>query len=663
MDRPERLRTFTALTIYSGQIVSGSDDGTVRLWDADTGQELLRLEGHDGPVRCIATLSDGRIVSGGEDTTLRLWDVNTGRQLGRLVGHGGPVECVAGLSDGRIVSGSADRSLRLWDPSTCRELGRLDGHEGRILCVTTLAGAQIVSGGSDRTLRLWDANTGNEVRRLVGHQDWVRCVQLLANQQIVSGADDRTLRVWDLDRGTELHRLNGHLGWVLCVAVLSGEQIVSGAEDRSLRLWNVNEGRELRRFDGHGGAVTGVAVLPQGTIVSASYDGTLRRWNSDGEESIVLFSAPQGPPGGDSDAFRFDTEMRSMLALPLHSLRYGAFSAFSRRPSPDTRGTPPEGDEAPTDEPIRVVREPLLAMLEASAVETVTMARARTVVPPAKDLASFGASYPTCLQPAIDFITKVWVFPQSRRAYAESRALEEAARPTRFTSQGASWLERGTQLDVRLQIDQCAVTPATQGLVWTNDLTSVAFRVAPSADLPFGSVVLGEARVEIAGLRIADVKFEIPVNPNGPAAAAFAHGHAVRSGFASYASRDRWLVPGRVQGLEKAGINVFMDVHGLHSNDRYNDELFRQIDLADRLYLFWSRHAQRSAYVEREWRHGLQTRGLEFIDPVPLADPRHAKPPPELAGDKHFNDWVLFYERHEQTMGIRERLVRLLIRP
>jgi WD40 repeat protein len=71
-------------------IVSGSEDETIRIWDADTGQSLMGpLEGHQDSVWSVAFSPDGkRIVSGSEDKTIRIWDADTGQSLmGPLEGH------------------------------------------------------------------------------------------------------------------------------------------------------------------------------------------------------------------------------------------------------------------------------------------------------------------------------------------------------------------------------------------------------------------------------------------------------------------------------------------------------------------------------------------------------------------------------------------------
>jgi WD40 repeat protein len=86
------------------QIVSGSSDNTVRLWDAQTGKEIAELDGHTGPVWSVAFSPDGsQIVSGSSDDTVRLWDAHTSKEIAELEGHTGTVNSVAFSLDGATV--------------------------------------------------------------------------------------------------------------------------------------------------------------------------------------------------------------------------------------------------------------------------------------------------------------------------------------------------------------------------------------------------------------------------------------------------------------------------------------------------------------------------------------------------------------------------------
>jgi WD40 repeat protein len=142
------------------RIVSGSEDKTLKIWDADTGEETLTLRGHSARVLSAASSPDGRrIVSGGWDTRLKVWDADTGEEALTLRGHTRPVFSVAFSPDGRrIVSGSWDKTLKVWDANTGEETLTLRGHSDQVRSVVfSPNGDRIVSGSEDGTLKIWDS--------------------------------------------------------------------------------------------------------------------------------------------------------------------------------------------------------------------------------------------------------------------------------------------------------------------------------------------------------------------------------------------------------------------------------------------------------------------------------------------------------------------------
>jgi WD40 repeat protein len=106
------------------RLASAGDDGSVRVWDATTGDELHRLTGHTGLVRAVAFAPAGdRLASAGDDGSVRVWDTTTGDELHRLTGHARWVSAVAFAPAGdRLASASTDGSVRVWDAATGDEL-------------------------------------------------------------------------------------------------------------------------------------------------------------------------------------------------------------------------------------------------------------------------------------------------------------------------------------------------------------------------------------------------------------------------------------------------------------------------------------------------------------------------------------------------------------
>ncbi len=115
------------------QILSGGADELVRLWFVDTARGELRalreFRGHEGPVTSLASLPpcDAQFISGSGDGTLRLWDAREGRML-RQMEHGGPVTSVAVRSDGkRFASAGLDKTAKLWDAKDGKEIAKMSG--------------------------------------------------------------------------------------------------------------------------------------------------------------------------------------------------------------------------------------------------------------------------------------------------------------------------------------------------------------------------------------------------------------------------------------------------------------------------------------------------------------------------------------------------------
>ncbi|QQZ30204.1 WD40 repeat domain-containing protein [Thiothrix subterranea] len=184
-------------------IASGSEDKTMRLWDAATGKEMKTLSGHSLGVSALAYSPDGKVIaSGSGDMTVRLWDAATGQVLNTLSGHSLGVSALAYSPDGKVIaSGSGDKTIRLWNAATGQMLNTLSGHTNY---VSTLAyspdSKMIASGSGDKTMRLWDASSGDTLKTLQGHTAPIRSVAYSPDGKVIaSGSEDKTVRLWKLD--------------------------------------------------------------------------------------------------------------------------------------------------------------------------------------------------------------------------------------------------------------------------------------------------------------------------------------------------------------------------------------------------------------------------------------------------------------------------------
>ena len=276
-------------------IVSGSVDGTLRLWNLQGEPIGKPWHGHENGVTSVAFSPDGKsIVSSSVDGILRLWNLQ-----GKLInqpwgGHeAGGVNSVAFSPNGQyIVSGSVDGTLRLWNlqgepigaPWRGEYIGKpLRGYNiGGVNSVTFSPNGQlVVSGGWDGTLRLWNLRGEPISQPWRGHQGGVYSVAFSPNGQlVVSSGWDGTLRLWNL-QGKPIGAPWGDENVINSVAFSpDGKFIVSGGKDNTLRLWNLKGELISEPWRGHQEGVTSVAFSSDGKyIISGSRDNTLRLWN------------------------------------------------------------------------------------------------------------------------------------------------------------------------------------------------------------------------------------------------------------------------------------------------------------------------------------------------------------------------------------------------
>jgi WD40 repeat protein/tetratricopeptide (TPR) repeat protein len=286
-----------------GRLASAGADGTVRLWDACGGTELLELKGHTGEVHGVAFSPDGqRLASASLDGTVRLWDAHGGAEPLVLKGHTRPVLGVAFSPDGRrLASAGWDGTVRLWDARGGAEPLVLKGHHLGVYGVAfSPDGGRLASAGFDGTVRLWDARSGAELlaplKGLTGGP--MHGVAFSPDGgRLAAASQDGTVRLWDAKGGAEPFVLRGHTGPVFGVAFSpDGGRLASAGFDGTVRLWDARGGAELLApLKGHAGLVHGVAFSPDGRrLASVGADRTVRLWDARGGAELLVLRGHTG---------------------------------------------------------------------------------------------------------------------------------------------------------------------------------------------------------------------------------------------------------------------------------------------------------------------------------------------------------------------------------
>jgi eukaryotic-like serine/threonine-protein kinase len=289
------------------QLVSGSSDGTVRVWDLPSNQSVLVFKA--GLVSSVAYSPDAkRILTGGWDHMGKVWETATGKQLLTLEGHTDPVNSVAYSPDGqRIATASDDRTSRIWDAIDGRELLTLDGHEGAVRSVEfSPDGRRIATASEDRKARIWDAANGKLMLALPA-QDPVDGVTFSPDGDRLLTTGDGYIKWWDGTTGAELTFGTPESEPYRCARFSPDGRSVAAISGGGIRLWEPAIGRELTTHKGHSRGVWSIAFSPDGSqIASGGGEGAIKLWDAASRMEGVSLSLKQHGTWMRPEAFSRD---------------------------------------------------------------------------------------------------------------------------------------------------------------------------------------------------------------------------------------------------------------------------------------------------------------------------------------------------------------------
>jgi WD40 repeat protein len=342
------------------RLVSAAEDRSVRVWDIQTGSELMQLEGHAaGSVNTMALSPDGEsFATGGDDGTVRLWDVRTLNPLRTLEGGDAPIRrAAAGV--GVIVAASDDKNVYVWERATgIRTV--LRGHAHYLTGVAlTPDERQALSFSIDHDVRIWDLAAGETVGSLYGskvptvvsgryyiggsnltgkgHVRAPQVARFLGDGGLLTAA--RELILWRFDGREELARFEH--AWPIASLDCRGDLVVTGSHD--VQFFSLRERRRIHRQHGVERSVRALALDSTGCVLVVGGNGGIlevravdlasHRDEHVSEVREIRISVPAGTvASGDGEAttrlWRADSGARvaTLEAHPSAGFRPFAFS-------------------------------------------------------------------------------------------------------------------------------------------------------------------------------------------------------------------------------------------------------------------------------------------------------------------------------------------------
>ncbi|KAG2455313.1 GBLP protein, partial [Polypterus senegalus] len=269
---------------FPDMILSASRDKSIIMWkltrdETNYGIPQRALRGHSHFVSDVVISSDGQFaLSGSWDGTLRLWDLTTGTTTRRFVGHTKDVLSVAFSADNRqIVSGSRDKTIKLWNTlGVCKYTIQDESHTEWVSCVRFSPNSSnpiIVSCGWDKMVKVWNLANCKLKTNHIGHTGYLNTVTVSPDGSLcASGGKDGQAMLWDLNEGKHLYTLDG--GDTINALCFSPNRYwLCAATGPSIKIWDL-EGKiivdELRQ---EVISTSSKAEPPQCTSLAWSADG------------------------------------------------------------------------------------------------------------------------------------------------------------------------------------------------------------------------------------------------------------------------------------------------------------------------------------------------------------------------------------------------------
>lgn len=295
------------------RIASTGGDGTVRVWEAATGESLLTYRGHtrllnkinlQATVYTVVWSPEGlRIASAGDGANVYVWNAATGQTLTLYQDHSGllpNVYAVAWSPDGKRIASACssfglDKTVHIWDSVTGQTLDRYHAGSGWIPNFSVLSvawsfdGTHIAATCDDQTIRVWNTATGDIVSTYRFRSEGSSHIAWSPDSRYLASAhSDHTAQIWDMLTKTNVMIYRGHTDTVRYVAWSpDGLSLATASNDRTVHIWEASTGKHIYTYRGHSNWTTSVAWSPDGTrIASASNDKMVQIWQARDKEDF-----------------------------------------------------------------------------------------------------------------------------------------------------------------------------------------------------------------------------------------------------------------------------------------------------------------------------------------------------------------------------------------
>ena len=328
-----------AITPNDDRIVSSDLDGMIKIWDFNNGKEICTIRTYEEDEKSI-TVTGSNLITGSTDGTITLWDMKTFRRLQEITVQNGSHSSyinslVVSADNSLLISGSNDKKIKIWDLEQLKLLKTIEFDEFVNSLDISKDNNTIIASVWDGSIKFIDLKTGSISREIGEKLKYVKIANLSPNEDlllifagsdgdgefiirevssgdikrkfydegeindlifsidgkyVVSASEDPTIRVWDIETGKivqAFERAEGHLG---AISISNdGKKVLSSAGNKNIDIWGLLDGNLKTQLRGHNSTITEIKVSSD-KVCTLSVDGAVRIWDLKSGKSLKNYN-------------------------------------------------------------------------------------------------------------------------------------------------------------------------------------------------------------------------------------------------------------------------------------------------------------------------------------------------------------------------------------
>ena len=228
-------RINVLIKLKDGRLASGGQDKLIKVWDINSKESLMTLEGHKSMIWALNEVSGNKLISGGSDKRALIWDLNE-KKLDFELYNDKEITVVLQLKTGKVLVCS-ENNLCLFDLDSKKKLTSIEVKTG-VWCIRELSDGSVAIGEGNGNIAILEVANDIKVKyELKGHTKAINSIIQLDNQKLVTCGDENNMILWDLKDPEAKYFIEGHTNKVSGLAHLGGNKFVSVSQDKTLKVW------------------------------------------------------------------------------------------------------------------------------------------------------------------------------------------------------------------------------------------------------------------------------------------------------------------------------------------------------------------------------------------------------------------------------------------